>query len=103
MVFEAGAKEVHLGISCPPIKHPDFYGIDTPNYKDLIASNFSLDEMTKIVGANSLFFLSLNGTYKAMGFEERNSQNPQFTDHCFTGDYPIEVSEILEINSKPND
>ena len=103
MVFEAGAKEVHLGISCPPIKHPDFYGIDTPNYKDLIASNFNLDEMTKIVGANSLFFLSLNGTYKAMGFEERNSQNPQFTDHCFTGDYPIEVSEILEINSKPND
>ena len=103
MVFEAGAKEVHLGISCPPIKHPVFYGIDTPNYKDLIASNFSLDEMTKIVGANSLFFLSLNGTYKAMGFDERNSQNPQFTDHCFTGDYPIEVSEILEINSKPND
>ena len=59
--------------------------------------------MTKIVGADSLFFLSLNGTYKAMGFEERNSQNPQFTDHCFTGDYPIDVSEILKINSKPND
>jgi len=103
MVFEAGAKEVHLGISCPPIKHPDFYGIDTPNYSELIASKFNLEEMTKIVGANSLFFLSLNGTYKAMGFNERNSQVPQFTDHCFTGDYPIDVSEILKINSKSND
>ena len=103
MVFEAGAKEVHLGISCPPIKHPDFYGIDTPNYSELIASKFNLEEMTKIVGANSLFFLSLNGTYKAMGFNERNSQAPQFTDHCFTGDYPIDVSEILNINSRSND
>jgi len=96
MVFEAGAKEVHLGISCPPIKHPDFYGIDTPNYSELIASKFNLEEMTKIVGANSLFFLSLNGTYKAMGFNERNTKSPQFTDHCFTGDYPIDVSEILK-------
>jgi amidophosphoribosyltransferase len=103
MVFEAGAKEVHLGISCPPIKHPDFYGIDTPNYSELIASKFNLEEMTKIVGANSLFFLSLNGTYKAMGFNERNTKSPQFTDHCFTGDYPIDVSEILKINSKTND
>ena len=103
MVFEAGAKEVHLGISCPPIKHPDFYGIDTPNYSELIASKFNLEEMTKIVGANSLFFLSLNGTYKAMGFNERNTNSPQFTDHCFTGDYPIDVSEILKINSKTND
>jgi amidophosphoribosyltransferase len=103
MVFEAGAKEVHLGISCPPIKHPDFYGIDTPNYSELIASKFNLEEMTKIVGANSLFFLSLNGTYKAMGFNKRNTKSPQFTDHCFTGDYPIDVSEILKINSKTND
>jgi amidophosphoribosyltransferase len=103
MVFEAGAKEVHLGISCPPIKHPDFYGIDTPNYSELIASKFNLEKMTKIVGANSLFFLSLNGTYKAMGFNERNTKSPQFTDHCFTGDYPIDVSEILKINSKTND
>ena len=103
MVFEAGAKEVHLGISCPPIKHPDFYGIDTPNYSELIASKFNLEEMTKIVGANSLFFLSLNGTYKAMGFNERNTKSPQFTDHCFTGDYPIDVSEILKIHSKTND
>ena len=99
MVFEAGAKEVHLGISCPPIKHPDFYGIDTPNYNQLMASNFNLKEMTKIVGANSLFFLSLKGTYKAMGCNTRNPVVPQFTDHCFTGDYPIDTSEILKLNS----
>ena len=100
MVYDAGAKEVHLGVSCPPIKHPDFYGIDTPNYNELIASHTNIEEMTKLVGATSLFFLSLEGTYKAMGCEKRNSQQPQFTDHCFTGDYPIDVSEILKINSK---
>ena len=100
MVYDAGAKEVHLGVSCPPIKHPDFYGIDTPNYNELIASNTNIEEMTKLVGATSLFFLSLEGTYKAMGCEKRNSQQPQFTDHCFTGEYPIDVSEILKVNSK---
>ncbi|MDA1135960.1 MAG: amidophosphoribosyltransferase [Proteobacteria bacterium] len=100
MVYDAGAKEVHLGVSCPPIKHPDFYGIDTPNYNELIASHTNIEEMTKLIGATSLFFLSLEGTYKAMGCTERDSQQPQFTDHCFTGDYPIDVSEILKINSK---
>ncbi len=103
MVYEAGAKEVHLGISCPPIMHPDFYGIDTPNYNELIASQSDLNEMTKLVGAKSLFFLSLAGTYKAMGCDKRNSKTPQFTDHCFTGEYPIDVSEILEINKKINE
>ena len=99
MVYEAGAKEVHLGISCPPIKHPDFYGIDTPNYNELIASKSNIEEMTELVGAKSLFFLSLDGTYKAMGYNERNKESPQFTDHCFTGEYPIDISEILKINS----
>ncbi len=103
MVYEAGAKEVHLGISCPPIMHPDFYGIDTPNYNELIASQSDLNEMTKLVGAKSLFFLSLAGTYKAMGCDARNPVTPQFTDHCFTGEYPIDISEILEINKKINE
>ena len=96
MVFEAGAKEVHLGISCPPIKYPDFYGIDTPNFNELMASNNDIEVMTKLVGATSLFFLSLNGTYKAMGCDTRNEQFPQFTDHCFTGEYPVDVSELLK-------
>jgi len=103
MVYEAGAKEVHLGISCPPIMHPDFYGIDTPNYNELIAYKADLNEMTRQVGAKSLFFLSLSGTYKAMGCKQRNHETPQFTDHCFTGDYPIDVSEILEINKTINE
>jgi amidophosphoribosyltransferase len=63
-----------------------------------MASNYNLDEMTKIVGAKSLFFLSLKGTYVAMGYKNRDNENPQFSDHCFTGDYPINVEEIQ--NSK---
>jgi len=93
MVFEAGAKEVHLGISSPPIKYPDFYGIDTPNFNELMASH-NIEEMTKLVGATSLFFITLEGTYKAMGYENRDSDVPQFTDHCFTGDYPVDVTDI---------
>ena len=97
MVFEAGAKEVHLGISSPPIKHPDFYGIDTPNYRELLAANNNIEEMTNIVGATSLFFISLEGTYQAMGYDQRNPDVPQFTDHCFTGDYPIQVKDLLKM------
>tara|TARA_B100001989_G_scaffold251179_1_gene229817 strand:+ start:1027 stop:2406 length:1380 start_codon:yes stop_codon:yes gene_type:complete len=93
MVFEAGAKEVHLGISSPPIKYPDFYGIDTPTLTELLASSNNIEQMTSIVGATSLFFISLEGTYKAMGYESRNNQQPQLTDHCFTGDYPIKVRD----------
>ena len=52
--------------------------------------------MTVIIGATSLFFLSLTGTYKAMGYDDRNSTVPQFTDHCFTGDYPVQPKECLQ-------
>ena len=89
MVFEAGATEVHIGIACPPVKYPDFYGIDTPNQAELIAAKYSEKETTNIIGATSIFFLSIEGTYKAMGYKSRNSKNPQLTDHCFTNDYPI--------------
>jgi len=91
MIYDAGATEVHFGISCPPITHPDFYGIDTPDYDELLASKKSVEEMRVSIGATSLFFLSLNGTYKAMGHKERNATEPQFTDHCFTGDYPTQL------------
>ena len=100
MIYDAGATEVHFGISCPPITHPDFYGIDTPDYDELLASKKSVEEMRESIGATSLFFLSLNGTYKAMGHKERNATEPQFTDHCFTGEYPVDVSEVLKLNSK---
>ena len=88
MIYDAGAAEVHFGISCPPITHPDFYGIDTPDYDELIASKNTIKEMKESIGATSLFFLSLDGTYKAMGHDKRDNNKPQFTDHCFTGDYP---------------
>ena len=96
MIYDAGATEVHFGISCPPITHPDFYGIDTPDYEELIASKNSIEEMRESIGATSLFFLSLEGTYKAMGHDERNNKQPQFTDHCFTGEYPTPLLDQEE-------
>ena len=97
LMREAGASEIHMRIACPPIKYPDFYGIDTPETEQLLASNKSLDEMCKYIGADSLGFLSLDGLYKSMGYNKgRNNDSPEYTDHCFTGDYPIDVSEIIK-------
>ena len=96
MIYDVGAAEVHFGISCPPITHPDFYGIDTPDYEELIASKNSIEEMRESIGATSLFFLSLEGTYKAMGHDKRNNKQPQFTDHCFTGEYPTPLLDQEE-------
>ena len=98
MIYDAGAKEVHFGVSCPPITHPDFYGIDTPSYEELIASKFNIDEMSKEIGTKSLFFLSLDGTYRAMGYEKRDNVMPQFTDHCFTGEYPTQLIDMEQGN-----
>ena len=89
MLYDAGAKEVHLRIASPPIKYPDYYGVDTPDKDELLASKFTLDEMKKHINATTLKFLSIEGLYKSMGFKERNKSYPQFTDHCFTGDYPV--------------
>jgi len=89
MLYESGAKEVHLRISSPPVKYPDYYGIDTPNEEELLASKNDLESMRKHINAKTLKFLSLEGLYKSMGCEKRNDSYPQFTDHCFTGDYPI--------------
>jgi len=97
MLYEAGAKEVHLRIASPPIKYPDYYGVDTPSKNELLASKNSIEEMRKIVNAKTLKFLSIEGLYKSMGYEKRNSSYPQFTDHYFTGDYPIKP---LDSNDK---
>jgi len=91
MMFEAGAREVHLRVSSPPITHPDFYGIDTPRATELLASSMSVEEMRDFVGATSLAFLSVGGIYRALGIEKRDARSPQFTDHCFTGDYPTDL------------
>jgi amidophosphoribosyltransferase len=88
MVREAGAKEVHFRSASPPIKFPDFYGIDMPTLDQLMAAQMTIEEMRKQLGVDSLGFLSVEGLYWAMGENGRNAENPQFTDHAFTGDYP---------------
>ena len=93
MMREAGAKEVHFRIACPPIRFPDYYGIDTPEKEKLLAANHTLEEMRAYVGADSLAFLSVDGVYRATGYESRNPVRPQFTDHCFTGDYPTPLTD----------
>jgi amidophosphoribosyltransferase len=93
MMREAGAKEVHFRISSPPITHPDYYGIDTPERDKLLAATHDLEGMRKFIGADSLAFLSVEGIYKAMSYEARDPARPQFTDHCFTGEYPTPLTD----------
>ena len=93
MMRNAGALEVHMRISSPPIKFPDFYGIDTPSLSELIASSKSIEEIKALLKLDSLHFLSLEGLYQSMGHEARDNTNPQYTDHCFTGEYPTKLAD----------
>lgn len=86
MLRDAGAKEVHLLSSCPPVKYPDFYGINTPFQKDLIGANMSVSEIEKFISADSLHYLSYKGLIKATGLPEK-----VFCTSCFTGNYPIDI------------
>ena len=98
MLYEAGAKEVHVKIACPEIRYPDFYGVDTPTKKELLAANKTNDEICEYIGAKSLRFLSIEGLYRAIGFEKRNETYPQLTDHYFTGEYPVKLVDELGDN-----
>jgi amidophosphoribosyltransferase len=91
MVREAGATEVHLRSASPPIRWPDFYGIDMPDREHLLAANKSLEEMAAYLEVDSLGFLSVDGLYWAMDAGSRDPASPQFTDHYFTGDYPTRL------------
>jgi amidophosphoribosyltransferase len=93
LMYEAGAREVHMRISSPPITHSDYYGIDTPSKTALLAANYDLEGMRAFMGADSLSFLSVDGIYRAVGYDGRDAMNPQFTDHCFTGEYPTELTD----------
>ena len=95
MLYEAGAKEVHVRIACPEIKFPDFYGVDMPTKKELLANQRSNDEICKYIDAKTLKFLSLEGLYEALEKGKRNNAYPQFSDHYFTGDYPVKPSDNL--------
>ncbi|MGI8839293.1 MAG: amidophosphoribosyltransferase [Caulobacteraceae bacterium] len=91
MVREAGAAEVHLRSASPPLKWPDYYGIDMPDRDKLLAADRSLEEMAQMLEVDSLAFLSVEGLYWAMGAGPRDPHSPQFTDHYFTGDYPTRL------------
>ncbi|MBY7649263.1 MAG: amidophosphoribosyltransferase [Candidatus Liberibacter europaeus] len=97
MIRNSGAKEVHLRVASPMILYPDFYGIDIPDPKTLLANKYaSLQEMCNFIGVDSLEFLSINGLYKAICGSPRDPQNPAFSDHCFTGDYPTTLVDKLD-------
>ena len=96
MLHDAGAKEVHVRIACPEIKYPDYYGVDMPTKKELLASGKTNQEMCNYINASSLKFLTLDGLYRALGVDKRNSTYPEFSDHYFTGDYPIKPPNILK-------
>jgi len=95
MLYENGAKEVHVRIACPEIKFPDFYGVDMPTKEELLAHRKTSEDMCNYLKAKTLKFLSLDGLYNALKNEKRNSIYPQFSDHYFTGDYPIKPSDNL--------
>jgi len=89
MVRNAGAKEVHMRVSSPPTTHSCFYGIDTPKQEELLASKYDVDAMAKHIGVDTLAFISIDGLYRALGEEARESDAPQYCDACFSGEYPI--------------
>lgn len=93
MVRAAGAKEVHMRISSPPVTHGCFYGIDTPEQKELLAHTHNLQQMAEFIGVDSLAFVSQDGLYRALGEAERNKTQSQYCDACFTGDYAIELTD----------
>ena len=96
MVRAAGAKEVHMRIASPPTTHSCFYGVDTPERDKLLAATHSLDEMTRLIGADSLDFLSIDGLYRAAGSRERGGEDRTYCDACFTGDYPTRLLDAEE-------
>ncbi|MGH9562868.1 MAG: amidophosphoribosyltransferase, partial [Terracidiphilus sp.] len=94
MVRGAGAKEVHLRISCPPTISPCFYGVDTPSKRELIAANQSVEEIRQFIEADSLAYLSLDGLLKCV----HDENNVGYCTACYTGNYPtnwVDVDEIL--------
>jgi len=94
MMREAGAKSVHMRIASPPTSYSCFYGVDTPDRESLLAAKHDVEGMRDHIGADSLAFLSIDGLYRAAGQANgRDTKRPAFCDACFTGDYPIKITE----------
>lgn len=95
MLRDAGAREVHMRIAAPPFKSSCFYGVDTPDKKDLLAAQLSLDQMRAYIKVDSLAFISIDGLYRAVGEASgRNNAAPQFCDACFSGEYPTALTDM---------
>ena len=93
MVRQAGAREVHMRISCPPTISPCFYGVDTPNKSELIAANNNVEEIRRFIEADSLAYLSMGGLRRAVGDDERG----EYCYACYTGDYPTDFVNIEQL------
>ena len=94
MLRNCGVKKIHMRIASPPVKYPCFYGIDTPTKEELLAHKYTINEIKDYIGVDSLEFISLDGVYKALGYKNgREKNDPKFTDHYFSGDYPIELTD----------
>jgi amidophosphoribosyltransferase len=93
MIRDAGAAEIHMRIASPPTMHSCFYGVDTPEESQLIASRMSVPEMADFIKVDSLGFLSIDGLYRAVGEPHRDAAAPQFCDACFTGAYPTRLTD----------
>ena len=98
MVRDAGAAEVHMRIASPPTAHPCYYGIDTPSREELMAAQLDVDAMAKQIGVDSLAFISIDGLYQAVCGADRDFDEPQFCDACFTGEYPIKPIDANDKN-----
>jgi amidophosphoribosyltransferase len=97
MILEAGAAEVHFRIASPPTQWPCFYGVDTPEREKLLAARMTEDEMRDHLGVDSLKFISIDGLYRAVGQSGgRDAKSPQYCDACFTGEYPITPTDMIE-------
>jgi amidophosphoribosyltransferase len=98
MVRSAGAREVHLRISCPPTISPCFYGVDTPTKRELIAANQSIEEIRQFIGCDTLAYLSLEKLSEAV-----NDGDKRYCYACYTGQYPTELVNIDTLMaSRPN-
>jgi amidophosphoribosyltransferase len=97
MILEAGAAEVHFRIASPPTAWPCFYGVDTPERSKLLAATMTESQMRDWLGVQSLRFISLDGLYRAVGQADgRDAAAPQYCDACFSGDYPVAPSDMIE-------
>jgi amidophosphoribosyltransferase len=100
MVRAAGAAEVHMRISSPPTTHSCFYGIDTPERGKLLAARHDVEEMARLIGADSLAFISIEGLYRALGKAGRDPARPHYCDACFTGEYPIPLGDLGRVEDR---